>query len=268
MPSCRPTTKAGPGAKQKKIGAFRTACKLLGHNATYDATRGRIWLNLGLQPYGKGGRFVAVAGQYDPIADRLYSWNGKTRLGSLPGEDALMAHGRVEGQAVREILLHKGVLYMLLQRKDTAFSFARWDGQSLRKHDIPAEKTAGCRFGGPIWTTDGKNVTFYGMRKDVRQPSSSRGTDVHAWTSTDGGKTWDDGRALVRQDELGVRLQQLNRVMNYSGDGPFLVISEATGQYPDDFKVTLSNQYDNPWRKNKRLYALDEQGRVLDGTGK
>ena len=75
------------------------------------------------------------------------------------------------------------------------------------------------------------------------------------------------GRPVVRQNDLGVHLQDLNRVMNYSGGGPFLIISEATGQLPEDFKVTPANHYDNPWRKNKRLYALDEQGRFLSGPG-
>lgn len=250
----------------KKIAAFQHACKLNGCNALYDAATGRIYLNLALRPWKYGGPFSHFACQYDPTADRLYSWNGETYLGPMPKDDAFVEHCGVEGQTFREIFVHDGGLYMLLERKGGALSFASWDGEKLRKHDIPAEKTVGYRW-GPIWTSDGKTIALYGMRRDVKQKPASHGADVYVWTSTDGGETWNDGRPMVRQDDLGVRLQDLNRVMNYSGDGPFLIISEATGRLPKDFKVTPANHYDNPWRKNKRLYALDEEGGFLAGSG-
>jgi hypothetical protein len=247
----------------KKIAALRNACKLNGYNALYDATSRRIYLNVALKPHGSWASFCC---QYDPAAGRLYSWNGTTFLGALPGDDAFVAHCRVEGRTLREIFVHDGVLYMLLKGKNGTLSFARWDGKRLRKHDIPAEKTAGY-LRGPIWTTDGTVIRLYGMRTVITRKPPPHGADVYVWTSTDGGTTWDSGKPVVRQEKLGVRLQEVNRVMHYAGSGPFLILAEATGQLPKDFQVTPANHYDNPWRKNKRLYALDEQGRFLSGPG-
>ncbi len=245
----------------KKIGAFRHACKLNGYNALYDPASGRIHLMLALRPQGDWASFAC---QYDPAADRMYSWDGETYLGPMPGDDALVEHCRVEGQTLREIFVHDGILYMLLRGKRGALSFARWDGETLHKTDLPGERTAGY-IHGPIWTTDGSTVKLYGVRKDMTQKPTPHGADVYVWTSVDGGGTWDDGQALVRQADLGLHLQDLNRVMNYAADGPFLIISEATGRLPKDFEVTPQNHYDNPWRKNKRLYAIDEEGHFLSG---
>ena len=250
-------------SKVHKVAAFRKACKLNGYNALYNDKTGRIHLNLALIPHGS---WASYACQYDAKTDKLYSWDGRTFLGKLPGDDALVEHGRVQGKTLNEIFVHDGILYMVLRRKSDALSFARWDGKTLDVHDIPAEKTRG--YGrGPVWTTDGKTVRLYAMRKDLSAKPAPHGADLYVWTSPDGGATWDDGRAIVRQKELGVQLQGINRVMNYPGDGPFLIISEATGKLPKDFKVTPQNHYDNPWRKNKRLYALDAEGRFVPGNG-
>lgn len=243
------------------LAALTHACKLNGYNALYDDTTGRICLNLALRP--DGNNWASFACQYDPAADRMFSWDGETYLGPMPGDDAFVEHCHVEGMTLREIFVHDGVLYMLL-RRGGALSFARWDGETLQVSDIPAEKTAGY-VRGPIWTTDGETIRLYGVRRDVSQQPPPHGADIYVWTSVDGGQTWDDGRALVRQSELGVHLQDLNRVMNYAGDGPFLIISEATGQLPEDFEVTPQNHYDNPWRRDKRLWALDEEGRFIAG---
>ncbi|MBN1342866.1 MAG: BNR-4 repeat-containing protein [Phycisphaerae bacterium] len=247
----------------KKLAALGKACKLNGSNALYDPGTGRIFLNLALIPEKS---WMSFACQYDPSADRMYAWDGKTCLGPMPNDAPFVEHCPVEGKPLQEIFLRDGVLYMLLGKTGGALSFARWDGKALAKHDIPAAKTTGI-MGGPIWTADGKRIRFYANRKDTRRKPPPRGGDVCVWTSEDGGKTWDDGRSIVKQKDLGIELQGLNRVMNYPGNGPFLIIAEATGQYPKDFKITPTNHYDNPWRKNRKLYALDEQGRFLNGPG-
>ncbi|MBN2309511.1 MAG: BNR-4 repeat-containing protein [Candidatus Hydrogenedentes bacterium] len=242
----------------EKLGAFRQACKLNGENAVYDPASGRIHLNLALMPEGS---WASYACQFDPAASRLYSWDGKTDLGALPGDDLFVEHGRVDGLTLREIFVNHGTLFFLLQRGD-AHSFAVWDGETLARYDIPGSKMAGFT-SGPIWTRDNTHLFIYGAR-DTEPATPFSGKDLYVWTSADGGRTWDDGRRLIDRRTLGHGIQGVNRVMNYPGHGPFLIVCEATGTYSDDFEVTPQNHYDNPWRKNKRIYALDEQGRFID----
>jgi len=244
-------------SRVKKIGAFRKACKLNGKNVIYDPATGRIHLNLALMPEG---RWVWFPCQYDPAADRMYSWNGTTDLGRMPGDDQIVKHCLVDGLSLREIFLHDGALYMLLKRGD-AHSFAEWDGKKLTRYDIPDADTKGFN-NGPMWTTDGKTIRIYGVR-NTDPPTPFRGGDLYVWTSTDGGQHWDQGRCLIDRRDLGHGLLGVNLVMGYAGSGPFLLAAEVTGKYPKDFKITPANHYDNPWRKNKKLYALDEQGRFV-----
>ena len=255
-------------SKVKKIAALKHACKITGDNAMYDSMTGRIHLKLTLIPDNfqsdDAHNFACFACQYDPMTDRLYSWNGETSLGSEPRDEDFVKHCQVEGQTSSEIFYHDGVLYMLLRKNKGSMSFSRWDGNTLHIYDIPTGKMAGLRCGS-IWTTDGKKIAIYGMREDVLNNPPARGADVYVWTSVNGGKNWDDGKPLVRQKDLGLCLQNLNRVMNYSGSGPFLIISEATDRIPKNFRITPTNHYDNRWRKNKKLYALDEQGRFIAG---
>ncbi len=234
-----------------KLAGFGKACKLNGRNAVYDSTIGRIHLNLALIPKGSWSRYAC---QYDPKADKMYSWDGKTYLGKRPGDKELIEQGRVAGHTLWEIVVHDGVEYFLLKR-GKGHAFAVWDGKTLACHDIPKEKTVGFK-SGPIWTTDGKHIRIFGIRQ-TDPPTPYRGGDLYVWTSTDGGRTWDDGRCLVDRRKLGHGLQGLNLVTDYPGHGPFLLLGEATGTYPKDFKVTPQNHYDNPWRKTKRLWALD-----------
>ncbi|MCP4641059.1 MAG: hypothetical protein GY851_11525 [bacterium] len=241
----------------KKLGAFRKACKLNGRNAVYDPTSGRIHLNLALIP---SGSWMWYGCQYDPTAEKMYAWDGTTELGPMPTDDPVVEHCRVDGLSLRELFVHDGVLYMLLKRGDT-HSFAIWDGGNLVRHDIPDEYTEGFTQ-GPIWTADGAHIRMFGIRA-TDPPTEFSGGDLYAWTSTDGGTTWDAGTCLMDRRTLGHGLGGINLVTDYPGGGPFLVVCEATGTYPDDFKVVPENHYDNPWRKNKRIYALDEQGKVL-----
>ncbi len=241
----------------KKIGAFAKACKLNGRNAIYDPTTRRIHLNLALIPRGS---WMSYPCQYDLAADRMLAWDGKTDLGRVPGDAAVVKHCLVDGLSLREIFVHQGVLFMLLKRGD-AHAFAVWDGQRLARHDIPDARTKGFS-SGPMWTTDGKRIRIYGIRQ-TDPPTSFNGGDLYVWTSTDRGRTWDGGRCLIDRRKLGRGLQGVNLVMNYPGHGPFLILADATGKLPKDFKVTPANHYDNPWRKNKRLYALNEAGRFV-----
>jgi BNR repeat-containing family member len=237
----------------QKLGAFRKACKLNGRNAVYDPKSKRIHLSLALIPNGSWTMYPC---QYDPAAGQMYSWNGTTELGDLPGDDAVVEHCRVDGLSLQELFVHDGILYLLLKRGG-GHAFAVWDGETLARYDIPKEKTKWFS-SGPIWTTDGKHVRIFGLR-ETEPATEFSGRDLYVWTSTDGGKTWDDGRCLMDRRELGHGLGGVNRVTNYPGHGPLLVVAEDTAKLPEEFDDTPQTHYDNPWRKNKRLYALAEE---------
>ncbi len=240
-----------------KLGAFGQACKLNGKNAVFEPRTKRIYLNLALKPKEAWRRFLC---QYDPADDHMYSWDGSTDLGKLPGGDELVEHGLVDGKEPWEIFLHDGVLCMLLQ----GYAFAVWDGEQFTTHDIPGDRLAGIRH-GPMWTDDGRRIRLFGIR-ETAPDTPFAGGDLYVRTSADAGATWDSGRCVIDRRELGRGLQGVNIVTNYPGDGPFLIVAEATGKLPYDFAVTRDNHYDNPWRKNKRLYALDHEGNSLSNS--
>ena len=65
---------------------------------------------------------------------------------------------------------------------------------------------------------------------------------------------------------------RLNPVMNYAGDSstassppsrPILIFAEPTGRWPTGLKKTRYNHYDNPSRHDRRLYAIDAEGRLV-----
>ncbi len=237
----------------EKLAGFKKACKLNGRNAVYDPKSGRIYLSLALKPEKKWMKYVC---QYDPSANAMYGWDGTTELGDMPGDDAVVEHCPVDGLSLQELAVYDGVLYLLLKRGD-GHAFAVWDGKELAHYDIPDGKTTGFS-SGPIWTVDGKHIRIFGLR--TTQPATEfSGRDLYVWTSTDGGQTWDDGRCLMDRRKLGHGLGGINRVTGYPGHGPLLVVAESTGKYPKNFKITPQNHYDNPWRSNKKLYALSEE---------
>jgi hypothetical protein len=51
--------------------------------------------------------------------------------------------------------------------------------------------------------------------------------------------------------------------MNYSGTGVFFIAAEPTGHWPKDWKKTIYTHYDNPSRRDKRLYAFDINGNII-----
>ena len=242
-----------------KLGAFSKACKLNGRNAVYDPVSQRIHLNLAVI-IGKSWKSFAC--QYDPAGNQMYSWDGETALGAMPGDDEMVEHCAVDGLTLQELFVRGGVQYMLLERGG-GYSFAAWDGKALVRNDIPEDKTKGFKH-GPMWTTDGKHVRIFGTR-DTDPPTEFSGGDLYVLTSTDGGAAWDDGKCLMDRRALGYGLQGVNLTTDYPGHGPFLIVAEATGKLPEDFKDTPRTHYDNPWRRNKRLFALDEHGKLMPG---
>ena len=235
----------------QKLGAFRKACKFNGTSAVFDPTSGGVYFNLALIRDEGWEMYPCL---YDPAEDKMYAWDGRTELGNMPGDDTIVEHCRVEGLSLQELFVHDGVLYLLLKRGD-GYAFAVWDGKTLERSDIPQAKTKGFT-NGPLWTADGRRIHLFGPRV-TDPPTEYSGHDLYVWTSEDGGKSWDDGRCLVDRRELGHGLQWANLVMNYPGDGPLLILLEAVGKLPEDFEDSFETHYDNPWRKNKRLYALD-----------
>ena len=65
---------------------------------------------------------------------------------------------------------------------------------------------------------------------------------------------------------MGHGLQQLNLVMDYQGDGPFIIVSEPTAPWPTGWELTSDAHYNNPSRWNRRLYALDREGNFVSAA--
>ena len=63
--------------------------------------------------------------------------------------------------------------------------------------------------------------------------------------------------------EFGHGFQELNKVMNDSGKGPFFIAAEPTGQWPEGWKKTVYAHYDNPSRRDRKLYTFDINGAII-----
>ena len=202
--------------------------------------------------------------QYDVKTGHVLAMNGKD-LGCRPDRKQLRANGScmTSGKTEFDMGLHAGQAFFVFSPKPGApLQFSRREGIRLVTTELPQKKFAGAR-GCVPWTVDGKTFRIYGVVEND-PPTDFRGGDLMLWTSTDGGKTWSDGQKLVDRHKLGHGVVwKLNLVMNYAGDGPILVFAEPTGHWPKGLKKTRYNHYDNQSRHDRRLYAIDAEGRLL-----
>ncbi len=53
--------------------------------------------------------------------------------------------------------------------------------------------------------------------------------------------------------------------MDYAGDGPLFIAGEPTGAWPEGWEKTDFTHYDNPSRRDKKLYAFDIDGGLVGG---
>ena len=83
------------------------------------------------------------------------------------------------------------------------------------------------------------------------------------WESSDGGESWTTGQPIAMRKKFGHGFQEINKVMNYSGTGPYFIAAEPTGPWPEGWEKNVYTHYDNPSRRDKRLYAFDIQGNLI-----
>ncbi len=287
----------------KKLATFPTGCKI--SRAAYDATDNQVHLLLNV-PSGRPWKTYHCI--YDVGSGEVRALNGEV-LGPLAEKEdflkagGLIAHGGGDSTAVT---VHEGRAYFLFRDKEDGWCFGYWNGDGLVKRPADAGTFEGMAGTPNIRTTDGRRFHayaiverkgrtevsplvklngatyrkshFHGMDVLYKAPDAGtpRGGDVMVWTTEDRGKSWDGGEYLLEREEVGHPLDQINLVMGYAGDGPFLITNEPTGRWPKNLRPTggwsgrekdpaLYRQvhYDNPAREWKRLYGVSKKGRLL-----
>ena len=251
------------------------------HNVLYDPARDRVHFSLhdrtNVPEPALPSAFPAYYCAYDPTEGRVIGMNGDD-LGPVADRQALIeSHCRMalfelvdpdqNAMGSMDLCLHDGQpLFVFNDQQDRLF-FGCWDGKQVARYEIPPERLHGALAGSlsPV-TSDGRGIQIYGIA--LTDPATSfRGGDLFVWTSEDGGQAWDDGTCLIDRKELGHGLDTINLVMGYGGSGPFMLLSEPTGPWPEGLERTPQNHYANPSRRNRRLYAADIDGRFFPRAG-
>ena len=228
--------------------------KLCNNAVVYNPVRQRVHLSTSVKS-DKGWNTYYL--EYDLATKRTFSLDG-TDLGTSTTEAALnAAGGKVLGGDVEYMFGRDGVLFLAGRDANGGRYVGRWDGKQFAHHVIPGGQV-GCHK-PTLFTSDGQRLHLYGLTTE----SDSRQASLVEWTSPDGGKTWQEGKMRIGPDWLGHGLQTLNLVMNYSGSGPVLIVAEPTGVWPEGWVRTGETHYDNPARRDKRLYAVDADGGIV-----
>ncbi|MDP6775887.1 MAG: BNR-4 repeat-containing protein [Candidatus Latescibacteria bacterium] len=251
------------------------------HNVLYDASHDRIHFSLhdrtNVPVPALPSAFPAYYCAYDPAEGRVFGMNGDD-LGPVADRRALIeSHSRMapfelvdpEDNATgwMDLCLHQGKPLFVFNDQQDRLYFGWWDGKEVVRHELSPGTHHGvlARSLAPT-TTDGRNLRMYGIAL-TDPPTDCNGGDLFVWTSEDGGRTWDDGACLIDRRGLGHGLDTLNLVMNYGGSGPFMLVPEPTGRWPEGLERTPQNHYDNPSRRNRRLYAADTEGCLFPRAG-
>ncbi|MFO7974075.1 MAG: BNR-4 repeat-containing protein [Candidatus Hydrogenedentota bacterium] len=243
----------------KKLATFPDACKL--YRGAYDPVEDRI--HLLIHPRGPlGGRPGAVHCIYEPESEKLLSLS-EVVLGPMGTVETFQKglpkifHGTVD------FVLHEGTPYFLYEDKESRYHFGYWRDGAWVDFPDSEDKLDGLAQRPALYTTDGKTFRVYGIADWDVEREELYGGDVCMWESADGGKTWSEGKVIADRRKFGHGFQQINKVMNYSGTGPFLIASEPTGPWPEGWEKTQFTHYDNPSRRDKRLYAFDVDGNLI-----
>ncbi|MFP4501271.1 MAG: BNR-4 repeat-containing protein [Candidatus Hydrogenedentota bacterium] len=245
----------------QKLATFPDACKL--YRGAYDPVRNRV--HLLLHPRGPlGGRHGAVHCIYDPGTEELVSLAGDTMgpMGNLETfQEGLpkIFHGLVD------FVLHDGMPYFLYERKGERFDFGYWaDGAWVELPDTE-NNLKGLASRPVMYTADGVHFKVFAVADLATKNENLTGGVIKVWESADRGKTWSAGEVVAGREEFGHGFQEINKVMQYAGDGPFFIAAEPTGPWPDGWEKTQYTHYDNPSRRDKKLYAFDVDGNLIAG---
>lgn len=243
----------------QKLANFPDACKI--YRGAWDPASDRV--HLLIHPRGPlGGRPGAVHCLYAPESGKLLSLTG-AELGPLGTVETFQGNMPKIFEGTVDFVLHDGTPYFLYEEPESGFHFGYWaDGAWV---DFPDTKE---RFKGldrrPILhTADGRHFRVYGITDWRTDNKRVYGGDITLWESKDGGKTWSPGRIVADRKDFGHGFQELNKVMRYAGDGPLFIAAEPTGAWPEGWEKTQFTHYDNPSRRDKKLYAFDADGNVI-----
>lgn len=242
-----------------KLAAFPEACKL--YRGAYDPVQNRV--HLLLHPRGPlGGRHGAVHCMYDPVNGKLMSLTG-AELGPMGTVETFQPNMPRIFHRFVDFVLHEGKPYFLYEERDGTFHFGHWtEGKWVAFADTEG-KMKGIDQRPSMYTEDGHRFRVFAVADWDTEGGRPYGGDVKMWETADGGKTWSDGRIVAGREDFGHGFQQLNKVMNYPGDGPFFIAAEPTGPWPEGWEKTQFTHYDNPSRRDKRLYAFDVDGNLI-----
>ncbi len=226
----------------------------------YDATEDLVYCaltNSGSHmkggTYAEGRTLTPYTVKYNPTTRHLIAMNG-VDLGTTTNRLALDANDCQRSQ----YLLQVGARVLTIDRS-------------------PGEE--GPRPGNQgLYTPDGVNVVGF----------TTLAGELLQWHSSDGGQSWDDGRvvlppAALDGDQLGPYAAV---VRDYPGNGPMVILQGAAENASPEFEYRYKwrriyqikpirllwrrrawsggwNQYNNPSRRAKLLYALDGDGRFV-----
>ena len=239
-------------------------------DAVYDAKTRRVHLVIRERDNSLAKpRWHAHYCQYEPSSDQMFGLNGAS-LGKTASREALIECGcRLPADADlalwrgRPYLLMRGTLPILGVVEDGRLT--RWSLPTLKG----ADHTILCLAGEGDWRIYG----YWPSEAPTPYPTAG---DLVLWRSSDAGRTWGEGRVLVRSVDMTHGLVALNLVRRaptmekaYSGKGPLLLFQEAfSASYGPELRGPDGSTFcDMQLRFNKRIYALDGEHRfVTRGT--
>jgi len=199
---------------------------------------------------------------YDPKANKLLSLNGRV-LGPMGTVSTFKDNLPKIFFRMVDFGLHEGKPYFLYQDRKSSFCFGHWQEGQWVEWPVPEGRMDGLARPPIIHSRDGQNFKVFGITEWDLRKQKGQGGDITLWQSADGGRNWSEGAIVASREQFGHGFQELNKVMGYAGTGPLFIASEPTGAWPEGWEKTVYTHYDNPSRRDKKLYAFDIDGNVV-----
>ncbi len=257
-------------------GTDRGAGSVKIRDAVYDRKARRVHLVIDERDNsGPGGTSLAKPRwrthycQYDPVGDRMFGLNG-TDLDKTASREMLV-EGDCPLPSAADMAIWDGRVYLLM--RGASWTLGVVDDGRLTRWELPTLQGAAQTL---LYVAGEADWRIYGYRPSETKPPYPTQGELVLWRSTDAGATWDKGRVLVRNVELGHGFVGLNLVRRpstmekiYSGTGPLLLFQEAfSATYGTELRGPDGSTFsDMQLRFNKKIYALDgEHHFVTRGT--